>query len=393
MILLQIFFWLFLFVVFYTYVGYAMLLYVLVKVKEAIYGKRVLTIPEELPEVTLMIAAYNEQDVVEEKMQNCKELNYPPHLLKIVWVTDGSTDKSNEMLGQYDNVRVLFDSARMGKSAALNRGVKFVDTDLVIFTDANTMLCPDAVKLIVAEFTDSRVGCVAGEKRVYAGDDAAATEGLYWKYESKVKDLDYRLYSAVGAAGELFAVRRLLFEELPSNTLLDDFVLSMRIAAQGYKIAYCKDAYAIEPPSADIEQESKRKVRIAAGGIQSIIMLRGLLNIFRHGVLSFQYISHRVLRWSVTPIMLMLLLPINIAIVSVVGAVDIYALLLLMQFLFYMASLIGYILDKAGRKNRLFFVFYYFIFMNISVIRGFGYLIKRKGSISGVWEKADRRKK
>ena len=150
---------------------------------------------------------------------------------------------------------------RQGKSAAFSRGVNFVESDIIIFTDANTMLNKDAVKEIVYCFNNPLVGCVAGEKRVSANmnykgeyidgndDTAVATEGVYWQYESKLKEWDWQLNSAIGAAGELFAIRRDLFESLPSNILLDDFILSMRIVMKGYKIAYCKEAYAIDRKS------------------------------------------------------------------------------------------------------------------------------------------------
>ena len=142
------------------------------------------------------------------------------------------------------------------------------------------MLNKEAVREMVKEFSDSRVGCVAGEKRIAVDEKdqaAAGGEGFYWTYESKLKEWDSRLYSAVGAAGELFAIRTSLFEKMPEDTLLDDFILSMRIAQKGYKIAYCKSAYALEKGSADIQNEEKRKIRIAAGGLQSIKRLGNLL--------------------------------------------------------------------------------------------------------------------
>ena len=154
---------------------------------------------------------------------------------------------------------------------------------------------------LYSAFANPKVGCVAGEKRIAVQDKpnaASGGEGLYWKYESALKRLDYRLYSAVGAAGELFAIRTSLFEQMPPDTLLDDFILSLRIAMRGYKIAYSKEAYALESASLNMREEEKRKVRISAGGLQSVWRLRGLLNIFRYGILSFQYISHRVLRWD-----------------------------------------------------------------------------------------------
>ena len=162
---------------------------------------------------------------------------------------------------------------KTGKTAALNRGIHFVTTPIVVFTDANTHLNREALRKIVHAFANPETGCVAGEKRiaVQAKDNAASGgEGLYWKYESALKKLDSRLYSAVGAAGELFAIRRELFEEMPADTLLDDFILSLRIVMRGYTIAYCADAYAVENGSADMREEEKRKVRIAAGGLQSV---------------------------------------------------------------------------------------------------------------------------
>ncbi len=391
MSVVAIIFWVFFGLVFYTYLGYGILLYLMVKVKELFCKPKTLVLPDELPEVTLMIAAYNEESVVAEKMANCLALDYPEDKLKLVWVTDGSNDRTNELLGEYPRAGVLFDPARRGKTAALNRAIKFVRTPLVVFTDANTMLNREAIREIVLLFTNPKVGCVAGEKRVAAGDagGAASNEGLYWKYESALKSLDWRFYSAVGAAGELFAVRTELFEEMESDTLLDDFIMSMRIASRGYRIAYGDRAYAVEGGSANMKEEEKRKVRIAAGGLQSIWRLGYLFNIFRYGMLSFQYVSHRVLRWSVTPVALFLLLPLNVALVaSGYPPQWLYLVLLAGQVLFYAGGLGGYLLSKREAKGNVLYVPYYFLFMNINVIKGAMYLRKKRGT--GVWEKAKR---
>lgn len=384
-----ILFWVFLFVVFYTYLGYGMLLWTLVRIREAYRTARPLPEPDSVPEVTLMIAAYNEQEIVAAKTANCRALEYPAGKLRLVWVTDGSTDRTCELLAACPEVTVLHDPRRAGKTAALNRAMELVDTPLVIFTDANTMLNPGAVRAIVRCFDDRRVGCVAGEKRVAADDGtgAAATEGVYWKYESKLKELDHRLSTAVGAAGELFAVRRELYEAQPEDTLLDDFMISMRIAGKGYRIAYCKEAYALETPSADMAEEGKRKRRIAAGGLQSVWRLRGLLNPFRHGVLTFQYLSHRVLRWTLTPVLLAALLPLNIALLWSAHP-TLYAATLALQAAFYAAALAGWLLERRGRRSRLLFIPYYFLFMNLNVFRGAYYLATHRGG--GAWEKARR---
>jgi cellulose synthase/poly-beta-1,6-N-acetylglucosamine synthase-like glycosyltransferase len=387
---LEIFFWFSLIIVFYTYLGYGIVLYLLVKIKELFLKQKTQEQAENLPEVTLFITAFNEEAVVKEKMDNCLTLDYPVDKLKIVWVTDGSNDSTNEMLKAYPLVTVLFQPERQGKTAALNRGMDFISSPIVVFTDANTMINNEAIQNIVAEFTDPKVGCVAGEKRIAAKEkDGAAGggEGIYWKYESTLKALDSRLYSAVGAAGELFAIRRELFETMERDTLLDDFILSLRIAQKGYKIAYCDKAYAIESASADMKEEEKRKVRIAAGGLQSIWRLRSLLNIFRYGTLSFQYVSHRVLRWSATPIFLFLMFPINIILIAITSN-NLYSVILVLQILFYLSGIWGYYLSTKQIKNKILFIPYYFLFMNVNVIRGFFYL--KKNTNNGIWEKANR---
>lgn len=397
---IEIIFWTALFIVFYTYLGYGIVLCLLVKLKELFVKpvRRVLPAADrDLPEVTLFITAFNEADIVDEKMANSLELDYPEEKLHIVWVTDGSDDGTNERLRTRweGKAAVFFQPERQGKTAAMNRGMKLVDTPIVVFTDANTMVNRQAVREIVLAFEDPRVGCVAGEKRiaVQAKDNAASGgEGIYWRYESTLKALDARLYSAVGAAGELFAVRRELFAEMERDTLLDDFVLSLRIAMQGYITAYCTEAYAIESGSADMREEEKRKVRIAAGGLQSIWRLRPLLNPFRYGILSFQYVSHRVLRWSVTPFLLFLLLPLNALLLLMKGlagdSCTLYGVLLVLQILFYVLGLWGYYLSTKQIKNKLLFIPYYFLFMNVNVLKGIGYLKKKRGT--GVWEKAKR---
>lgn len=386
--IIEILFWIGIGIVFYTYLGYGIVLYLMVKIKELFVKPRLPRLPETLPEATLLIAAYNEEAIVASKMANCRQLDYPADKLRLVWITDGSNDNTNERLKEYPEVTVLYQPRRQGKTAALNRALPYVNTPYVIFTDANTMLNKGAIKEIIRQFSDPRVGCVAGEKRVeiQAEQGATAGEGIYWKYESALKRLDYRLYSAVGAAGELFAIRTSLFEQMPPDTLLDDFILSLRIAMRGYKIAYSKEAYALESASLNMREEEKRKVRISAGGLQSVWRLRGLLNMFRYGILSFQYISHRVLRWTLTPVVLFALLPLNL-LLACTGH-TLYTVILALQLAFYLLGYLGYKMEKRNIRNKLLFIPYYFLFMNINVIRGYSYLAKHKGT--GAWEKAKR---
>ena len=372
-------FWLCLAIVVYTYVGYGLILYLLVFIKRlAIKAKPQADITDDcLPEVTLMVCAYNEEDIISEKMSNTHSLDYPADRLHLVWVTDGSTDNTNSILSTYPDVKIVFSPERRGKSAALKHGIKEVSTEIVMMTDANTMLNPGAVREIVRLMQNPKVGCVSGEKKVKAksdSDEAAQGEGLYWKYESTLKRLDSELYSAMGAAGELCVIRRQLMTDIPDDTLLDDFVISMEIVRMGYKIAYTSKAFAMEYGSADLHEESKRKRRIAAGGLQSSWRLRSLMNPLRHPVVAFQFVSHRVLRWTITPVCLFALIPLN-TILVLSGEGIIYTIIWILQILFYASALAGMKISK------------YFVFMNLNVFRGMAYLIN---NTSGTWEKAKR---
>ena len=372
-------FWLCLAIVVYTYVGYGLILYLLVFIKRlAIKAKPLADITDDcLPEVTLMVCAYNEEDIISEKMSNIHSLDYPADRLHLVWVTDGSTDNTNSILSAYPDVKIVFSPERRGKSAALKHGIKEVSTEIVMMTDANTMLNPGAVREIVRLMQNPKVGCVSGEKKVKAksdSDEAAQGEGLYWKYESTLKRLDSELYSAMGAAGELCVIRRQLMTDIPDDTLLDDFVISMEIVRMGYKIAYTSKAFAMEYGSADLHEESKRKRRIAAGGLQSSWRLRSLMNPLRHPVVAFQFVSHRVLRWTITPVCLFALIPLN-TILVLSGEGIIYTIIWILQILFYASALAGMRISK------------YFVFMNLNVFRGMEYLLN---NTSGTWEKAKR---
>ena len=393
---LKIIFWLLFFIVFYAYLGYGMLLFGIIKFRRltGLAKKRVDDATYE-PSVTLFIAAYNEKDFVAAKIKNSRELDYPKEKLKMVWVTDGSDDGTPDELKKYDGVVVLHLPQRNGKIGAMNRGMKFVDTPIVVFCDANTMLGNESIRRIVRLFSDPKVGCVSGEKRIFSKEKdsaAGAGEGLYWKYESALKKWDAELYSVVGAAGELFAIRTELYQEVERDTLLDDFIISLRVAQDGYTIQYDPDAYAIETASANVKEELKRKIRISAGGIQSIVRLHSLLNIFKYGTLSFQYISHRVLRWTLAPLSLLLMIPIGLALAINSGILqpEFYSILFWLQILFYLSALLGWYLENQSIRVKILFIPYYFFIMNLSVFLG----LKRylKGSQTVNWERAKRGK-
>jgi cellulose synthase/poly-beta-1,6-N-acetylglucosamine synthase-like glycosyltransferase len=218
-------------------------------------------------------------------------------------------------------------------------------------------------------------------------DNASGSgEGFYWKYESFLKKKDAEVYSIVGAAGELFSIRTNLYESPAENTIIEDFVLSMTICAKGFRFMYEPEAYALETASASVGEEWKRKVRICAGGFQAMVRLRHLLNPFRYGILSFQYLSHRVLRWTLAPLFLPIVFVCNLWLASV--GPGYYTLLLAGQTGFYLLAFLGYQLRDRKISLKGFFVPYYFLVMNLSVYAGFMRFIK--GKQSAVWEKAQR---
>lgn len=384
-------FWICFSILFYSYLGYGIILYGIVQFKRRFLSSRQQPrqTTHSLPDVTVLIAAFNEEDYILEKIRNTLSLDYPGEKLQVLIVTDGSSDQTPELVKKYPAITLLHQPQRQGKIAAVQRAMPFVSTDLVVFTDANTMLNQEALLKIVRHYQDPRVGAVAGEKRILSREKEAANsagEGIYWRYESALKKWDSELYSVVGAAGELFSIRKSLFEHVPADTLIEDFYLTLRIAQRGYRVCYEPGAYALEGPSASIGEELKRKIRIAAGGIQAVVRLKDLLNPFRFGMLSFQYISHRVLRWTLAPLALLLLLAANVALAW--QGLVFYQAALLLQAAFYGSAILGRICESQQLKVKAFFVPYYFFIMNYAVYKGFFRFLK--GTQSVLWEKAKR---
>ncbi|HLO46649.1 MAG TPA: glycosyltransferase family 2 protein [Leadbetterella sp.] len=378
-------FWTMLGITFYAYLGYGILLWSLVKIKR-IFSKKEIFINQDLPEVTILVAAYNESGYIVEKVKNSLAQDYPADKLKIAFVTDGTTDDSIEKLREFEEVQIFHKSERNGKMAAINRVMPLINSPITIFTDANALLNPGAIKKIVEHFSNPKVGVVSGEKQIMklSENNAEVGEGLYWKYESYLKKLDAELYSAVGAAGELYAIRTHLFETLEKDTLLDDFVLSLRICSKGYITAYEPEARALETASLNIAEELKRKIRISAGGIQSVLRLKTLLNPFKHGWLTFQYLSHRVLRWTLVPAFLILMPILNLFLLDK----TIFQLSLFLQLAFYLLAILGYIFEKKGKKIKVLYVPYYFSFMNYAAILGLKRFFSHQQAVT--WEKAVR---
>lgn len=389
---LQFIFWASMGIIVYTYLGYPLILGILVKARKLFAPRKPLVYSDdELPDLTVLVACYNEADILEQKIRNTAGLDYPVDRKKYWFVTDGSTDNSAEIVRKHRGFEVFHENARKGKNAAVNRVMKLVKTPVVVFCDANTVLNHEALKLLVRHFKDPRVGAVAGEKKVALGaseNAAGSGEGAYWKYESLLKKWDSEFNTVVGAAGELLAVRTSLYEEVPPGVFIEDFRLSMNIAKAGYRVVYEPGACATETASASIAEERKRKIRISAGGLIEVWHFMPLLNFFRYGWLSFQYVSHRMLRWTLAPLSLSVLLVANLFLAATGSGF--YQVMLLAQALFYVAAILGYFLRDRKIGLRILFVPYYFLFMNISVYQGLIRVIK--GSQSAVWDKAVRSK-
>ncbi|HWB62912.1 MAG TPA: glycosyltransferase family 2 protein [Chitinophagales bacterium] len=369
-----------------VYAGYGLMLAVINKLVPQKPKHKLIT-NDELPAVAMLIAAYNEEDIIKAKIENTLALDYPANKLKIYVVADGSLDKTVQIVSGYEKVTLLYQSQRKGKSAAITRAMQYINEPVTAFTDANVMLDKGALRTLVKHYGDKLVGGVSGEKVVMADERAAAasTEGLYWKYESFLKKQDAKLSSLTGAAGEFFSIRTRLFRPVAEDTLLDDFEITMQVIRQGYSIKYEPAALAVEKPSANIDEEYKRKVRIAAGGLQLILRNPDFLNPLIYGAFSFQYLIHRVSRWTVTPVLLVLAFITNIFLLQDGIAYDI---LFGTQLLFHLAALTGWYFNRRHLKIKAFHVPFYFDFMHYCVVMGwFKYL---KGKQTANWQKATR---
>ncbi|MCX2449844.1 glycosyltransferase family 2 protein [Pedobacter sp. PLR] len=386
-----ILFWISIFLIVYTFVGYGFVLYLLLKLKSLFVKPFSFKKGEDLPTVTLLVAAYNEAELIEEKIKNTLALNYPKDKIQFIFTTDGSSDSTPDQVRKYPEITLLHIEAREGKMAAIKRAIPAIKGEITVFTDANTFLNKDAVLELVKHYQNPKVGAVAGEKRILVpetADASSAGEGFYWKYESLLKKWDYALYSGVGAAGELFSIRTALYQPVESDTIIDDHMIAMRIAENGYIIAYEANAYAMETASADVKEELKRKIRIAAGGIQSILRLKKAANPFHNPIFTFQYLSHRVLRWTITPFLLILAFILNGIIALETGSLF-YQVLFGLQVFFYVLSLIGLYFENRNIRIKALFIPYYFCVMNYAVIAGIIRYYKKNQSAA--WEKSKRK--
>ena len=378
----EIVFWALIIFSSYAYVGYPFLLLI----ASIFHQKPVKKDEQFIPTITFIVAAYNEENVVHEKIENLIAQHYDAQKVEIIIASDGSSDSTNAIVRKYSqkDTRVkLLDLPRLGKANALNKAAENAEGEILIFTDANAMLDPNAAHSLVVNFADEEVGCVAGNQHYSRGaktSGASLGEVLYWRYDRWIKDLETRVGNAISADGALYAIRRKLFVPIADPSATDDFSISTRVVPQGYRLVYEPKASVVEATAGSSTREFKRKARIINRGLRSLFGLGKFLYPWNGGFYSVQLISHKLLR-RLVPLILPFILLVNIALWP---AHIFYQIALIGQFAVYSLGLMGFLFRNTslGRK-RMLYIPYYFFQANAAAILGFYWFIK--GQRISIW--------
>lgn len=362
----------------YSYFGYPVLLWILTVGKR----KARTRLPSELPTVSVIITAHDEQEVIEEKIQNSLNLNYPKDKLEIIVASDGSTDGTNAIVRRYQDkgVILLALSERVGKTVAQNEAVKVARGDLLVFSDANGIYDQNAVLELIRPFSDPAVGCVSGELQYSnpEGTGAGRGESLYWRYEQFLKRKESLLGSLLGANGSIYAVRRRLFAPLDPD-IISDFILPLQVYKMGYQVKYEPRAMSMEQSCVQFSDEFKRRKRIVARSLRGLASERDLLNPFKYGIFAFQMTSHKLLRWGVP----LLLAAMFISNGFLLGEGP-YALFFGLQLAFYGLGIVGSLFASRLNVAGVFYIPAYFCLMNLGVLAGIASYLK--GGAPVTWE-------
>jgi cellulose synthase/poly-beta-1,6-N-acetylglucosamine synthase-like glycosyltransferase len=317
-----------------------------------------------MPPVSIVIPAYNEERVIEAKLRNALSLDYPADKLEVIVVSDGSTDRTNEIVRQAgQGVKLIVQPTRGGKPAALNRGIAEATGEIVVITDANTLFDPAAVRYLVRHFADGCVGVVLGDLHCTASE-GYESEQRYWDYERALKFLESRIGAVLGGQGGIYAIRRACYRPIPAETWVDDFVIGMHIRDAGYQIVYDTQAVAFEETTTSVEAEFVRKARIAAGNFQALASTWRLLNPLR-GTIAFSFWSHKVLRW-LAPFFMIAVFIANIFLLHH----RFYQVTFSLQVLLYGLGVLGRFVSKRPGLLKIFALPYYFLFMNAALVVG-----------------------
>ncbi len=339
-----------------------------------------------LPAVTLIIAAYNEERVIEAKIRNSLELDYPKERLHILVVSDGSTDSTPQIVQRFQNrgVRSLHEPARRGKTAALNRAVACATSDIVVFSDANNMFEKNALRELVGHFNDPHVGGVCGLKQIYDSAERESSRGdsLYWKYESAIKESESRLGSITNADGEIFAIRRDLYEPVDDRVINDDAEITFLLVRKGYRVLYERRAVSYEHASIRIEDDFHVKVRMVCGGFQTMARHWTFL-LPPRSWFAFSFLSHKVLRWLAPEFMILTAAP-SLWLVSR----PFFLWMAILQGIFYSLALIGWLAREGMGRSTVFYVPFYLCAMNLAALRGLWRFLC--GTQTTQWRKAER---
>lgn len=371
----QYVFWICLPLILYTYFLYPVVLFVAYTLAQVrrdwnyLTGRRdrrapALT-PEQFPTVTLIIPAYNEQSSLPDKIANLREIVYPRERFEVVFVSDGSTDRTNELLRALEQpgIKVVRLPERRGKSHALNVAVQSAEHEILVFSDASTLFAPDAVRNLVRHFSDPKVGVVCGALRFRHTEESRQTEGLYWSYEAMLRLMEARLGATLTASGAIYALRRAAYCPLAPETIIEDFVIPMNARKLGYRVLYDPEALGTEFAASTVAGEFTRRVRLAVGSFRS---LREIAGPALHGFTGVAFLSHKLLRWLV-PFLLVGLFLSN----GFLLAMPLYRLTIVAQLLFYLWASVGFVFRRRMQRVRYALVGYFLLAMNVAFLVGF----------------------
>ncbi|MFQ6102749.1 MAG: glycosyltransferase family 2 protein [Candidatus Glassbacteria bacterium] len=382
-LLLETIFWILVAFVLYTYFGYPLLVFSLSRFRRSKDrgGEGYVT------GVTILVPAFNEESVIERKIQSCLDLDYPEALLRVLVVSDGSTDRTVEIARKYEGerVKVIDYPENRGKNEALNSAMKQVKSEISVISDASVLLERDSLKILIRNFADGGIGGVWGKKIYRNVSQTAGGEGeaAYLSYGNFVKRCESRLGSIVSAEGSLFAYRTELYEELPSG-VADDFLLSTVIVRKGFRIEYEDKARSYEETTPTNKGEFRRKSRIIQQAVKGIYLSRDLLNPIRAGFYSIQLLTVKVFRRLVS----VALPPIIVLIIALSGTSPFYAILFYAVLLFLLLAFAGSILPPRKSSSRLFSIPFYICLVNLAAIHGFiGFL---RGRDVARWKPTER---
>ncbi len=366
----------------YVYFGYPLLLWLFTRSRPAVTHRQ----EGNLPSVTLIISCYNESSVIEEKLENALAAEYPKEKLQILVVSDGSDDGTDEIVLGYEEkgIKLIRQEGRLGKTMGLNLAMEQVNSEVVVFSDANAMYAADAIQKLVRNFGDRDVGYVVGAALYTDGEQGASAqnENLYWRYELAIKSMETRLHSVVGGDGAIYAIRATLWEPLQQQDI-NDFVNPLQIISKGFRGVFDGEAMCFEETAGDFGREVARKERIVNRSIRGLLRVKEVMNPMKTGAFAFEVISHKLLRWLIP-----LFLGVGLA-GSIILALSGYKLFLLISFcglvLLGLALLGSLSSDKEGLSPWL-ATPYYFVAVNWYAVRGI--LKALKGQTQVTWESA-----